>query len=95
MQPTPEAAADQHVGRLKLKEAEIWQVQEWNWKCPECGHDNSFTMEPPDYKIMKCGLCGGMFKQKAASQQGVEAETEKRLHGCKFCEHLAICICDD
>ncbi|KKL78118.1 hypothetical protein LCGC14_2028020 [marine sediment metagenome] len=52
-----------------MKEVEIWQVQEWNWECPECGHDNSFTMEPSDYKIMKCGLCDVMFKQKAASQQ--------------------------
>ena len=52
-----------------MKEAEIWQVQEWNWDCPECGHANSFTKEPSDYKIMECGLCSEMFRQKVASQQ--------------------------
>ncbi len=63
-----------------MREAEVWQVQEWNWICPECGQDNSFTVNPSDYKIMKCGgwWCGKMFKQKVASQQAVEPDAEKR-----------------
>ena len=61
----------------------------------KCGKQTGWIVDGEEMRE-PCPVCGrryyGEYDPKRLQIRAVEIKLE---HGCKFCAHLAVCVCDD